>query len=104
MKQAHLIISGYVQGVWYRKFVKTNAVTLGLTGWVRNLPASRLTAPAGWQAGTTNGKVEAVLQGEQDKIEEIIKLCHDGPEFAEVKKVDVEWEEIKEEFRDFSIL
>lgn len=89
MKQAHLIISGYVQGVWYRKFVKTNAVTLGLTGWVRNLPESR---------------VEAVFQGSKDGIEKMIKLCHDGPEFAEVKKVDVEWEEIKEEFRDFSIL
>lgn len=87
MKQAHIIVSGYVQGVWYRKFVKTNATKLRLGGWVRN---------------TTNGKVEAVLQGEKKAIDNMIELCHKGPPFAEVKNVEVEWGEGKDKFRDFS--
>jgi acylphosphatase len=88
MKQAHLIISGYVQGVWYRKFVKTNAVKLGITGWVRNI---------------TNGKVEAIIQGEEKPIEQLIKMCRVGPQFAEVKNVDVEWEVVEEKFEEFVI-
>lgn len=86
--QAHIFVSGYVQGVWYRKFVKKNALNLGITGWARNLPDNR---------------VEAVIQGKEDKIDELIALCKKGPPFAEVKNVQVEWEESKEEFKDFSI-
>jgi len=86
MKQAHIFVSGYVQGVWFRQFVKKNSIKFGLTGWVRN---------------TSNGKVEAVFQGEKKIIEKMIKLCHVGPPFAEVKNVEVEWEEGKEEFKDF---
>lgn len=87
MKQAHIIISGYVQGVWYRKFVKTNALKFGLTGWVRNLPENR---------------VEAVLQGRIQDIEQMINLCKNGPPFAEVKDIQVEWEEA-EKLTNFEI-
>ena len=88
MKQAHIIISGFVQGVGYRYFVRANASKLGLNGWVRN---------------TTNGKVEAVFVGVQDIIEKMIALCKEGPMLSEVKDIQVEWEEIGEKFEDFVI-
>jgi len=88
MKQAHVIISGYVHGVGYRYFVRSNAKKLGLNGWVRN---------------TTNGKVEAVLQGTTEQIEEMIVLCRQGPMLSEVKDIEVEWAEKEEDFEDFEI-
>ncbi len=60
MKQVRLFISGYVQGIGYRQFVKANATRLGLSGWVRNL---------------SDGRVEALIQGDKKKIEEMITLC-----------------------------
>lgn len=96
MKQAHIIVSGYVQGVWYRKFVKTNAVNLGLTGWVRNIP---------------EGKVEALIQSTersdqegQKQIEKLIELCRAGPTFAEVKDIKIDWEEGELAFKVFEIV
>ena len=88
MKQAHVFISGTVQGVGYRYFVKSNAKKLGLVGWVRN---------------AEDGGVEAVFQGEKDSIESIIELCRKGPFLSEVKNIGFEWEEIEESFVDFSI-
>jgi acylphosphatase len=95
MKQAHIIISGYVQGVGYRYFIRSNARKLGLTGWVRN---------------TTNGKVEAVFQSTersdqegQKIIEEMIGLCRKGPMLSEVKNIDVEWEDMTQDFWSFEI-
>lgn len=86
--QAHIIISGTVQGVGYRYFVRSNARKLGLTGWVRN---------------TTNGKVEAIFQGSQDQIEEILGLARTGPMLAEVKDIEVKWEDVKEDMKEFVI-
>ncbi len=60
MLTAHVFISGSVQGVGYRGFVKSNAQKLGLTGWVRN---------------TEDGGVEVTLQGEKEKIERLVELC-----------------------------
>lgn len=95
MKQAHIIISGQVQGVGYRYFVRSNASKLDLTGWVRN---------------TSNGKVEAVFQSTersdqeaQEQIEEIIALCREGPFLSEVKDIEVKWKNGKEKFIDFTI-
>jgi acylphosphatase len=87
MQQAHVFISGLVQGVSFRYFIKTNAKQLGLTGWVRN---------------TEDGGVEAVFCGEKKKIEEMITLCRQGPFLADVKHLGFEWEEA-EDFIDFQI-
>jgi acylphosphatase len=89
MKQAHVFISGSVQGVGYRQFVKSNARKLGLTGWVRN---------------TEDGGVEAVLQGEESMIEVMITQCKKGPFLAEVEHIGFEWEDSEEDFLDFKIL
>jgi acylphosphatase len=88
MKAAHIFISGFVQGVGFRYFVKKNAVDLGLKGWVRN---------------TSDGKVEAVLQGRKEDIEKMIRLCRKGPFLAEVKNVEVVWDESVEDFEDFNL-
>ncbi|MCD6278115.1 MAG: acylphosphatase [Desulfurococcales archaeon] len=88
MVRAHLRIYGLVQGVFFRSTMKQVANRLGVTGWVRNLP---------------DGSVEAVVEGPEDKVEEIIRWAHRGPPLARVEKVDVEWQRYKGEFRDFRI-
>jgi acylphosphatase len=86
--QARIFILGFVQGVGFRKFVRKKAKDLGLKGYVRNLPDTR---------------VETVVSGPKDKIEELIKSMEKGTFFADVKSVQVEWEK-EEEFEDFKIL
>lgn len=76
--RAHVFISGRVQGVGYRYATVDTASQLGLTGWVRNLPDNR---------------VEAVFEGTQVVVEEMIRWCHAGPPAAVVKNVVVEYEE-----------
>lgn len=86
--RAHLYISGRVQGVYYRAFTQEVADSLGLTGWVRNLP---------------DRKVEAVFEGEKDLIEKAIMKCHQGPPASRVTDIDVTWENQLEDFSDFRI-
>lgn len=76
--RAHLFVSGRVQGVGYRYATVDTAIGLGLGGWVRNLP---------------DGRVEAVFEGMQDVVEEMIRWCHVGPPAAMVKDVIVQYEE-----------
>lgn len=86
--RAHLLISGRVQGVFYRAFTREMASYLGLCGWVRNLP---------------DGRVEAIFEGNKDMIEEAIRRCYSGPPGARVDDINVNWEEYKGEFQDFGI-
>lgn len=88
MIQVQLFISGSVHGVGFRQFVKSYAQKLGLTGWVRNI---------------SDGRVEAVIQGEKQDIEKMIELCKKGPTFAEVESVEVLWEEIDDFSNEFNI-
>jgi acylphosphatase len=87
MKQAHVFVSGFVQGVGFRHFVRSKARKLHLNGWVKNLP---------------DGRVEAVFQGPDEKVNAILKECNKGPFLSEVERVVVDWEEAKEIFTDFS--
>jgi len=87
--RAHIVISGYVQGVFFRAHTRDKALELGLKGWVRN---------------RSDGTVEAVFEGEKDKVEEIIRWCHRGPSGARVSRVSVNWEGYRGEFTDFDIL
>jgi acylphosphatase len=86
--RAHVIISGYVQGVWFRASTRDEATRIGVAGWVRNLP---------------DGGVEALFEGEKKKVEEIIGWCHKGPSGAQVSNVEISWERYKGEFQNFSI-
>ncbi|MDO8658084.1 MAG: acylphosphatase [Candidatus Levybacteria bacterium] len=85
---AYVIISGFVQGVGYRHFVRSNAQKLGLTGWVSNM---------------IDGKVEAIFQGSKDKIKEMIELCRKGSFLTEVEDVDIKWAEGEKEYDSFEI-
>lgn len=88
MVQAHIFVSGFVQGVGYRYFVLKNAQKLHLTGWVKNLD---------------DGQVEAVLQGSKENVKKMILLCKAGPFLSEVKYVAVEWEDAQKLFKEFKI-
>ena len=84
----HVIISGRVQGVWFRATTKEKAKEYNVKGWVRN---------------TSDGKVEAVFVGEEKDVEKMIQWCHHGPTLAEVEKVEVTSYTAKESFKDFTI-
>ncbi len=83
MKQLHVLVSGFVQGVGFRVFTIRKARKLGITGWVRNL---------------SDGRVEAKLQGEEEKLNELIKHIKKGSYFADVKNVLVKEEKVVEKF------
>jgi acylphosphatase len=67
-----VIISGRVQGVWFRAWTAREATALGLDGWVRN---------------RMDGTVEAAFSGDRQSVEEILRRCHAGPRAARVGKV-----------------
>lgn len=89
MKQAHVYISGFVQGVGFRAYVRSRARKIGITGWVRNL---------------SDDRVEAVFQGEKEKIQKVLFYCNRGPFFSDVKDIVVDWEEAGEVLREFNKL
>lgn len=86
--RAHLIIEGFVQGVFFRAFTRDVAVSLGLKGWVRNLP---------------DGTVEAVFEGTREKVQGAIRQCSEGPPASKVSNIDIAWEDYKGEFKSFDI-
>lgn len=86
--RAHLIISGKVQGVFFRYMMQQAASASDVTGWAKN---------------TTDGKVEAVLEGNKENVEKIIEWAHKGPPHAIVGDVEVNWEDYSGELKDFSI-
>ncbi|NKI19022.1 acylphosphatase [Spongiibacter sp. KMU-166] len=73
MKSLHLRITGRVQGVWYRRWTATTARKLGVNGWVRN---------------RSDGSVEAVFSGPEDKVDELLARCWQGPENAHVEHIE----------------
>lgn len=86
--RVHIFVSGRVQGIFFRENTKKKAQKLGVTGWVQNL---------------VDGRVEAVFEGEKEKVEEMIKWAKRGPIWAKVNSIEVEWQEYKGEFDDFEI-
>ncbi len=89
MVRAHLYISGRVQGVFFRGSMKEVADRYNVKGWVRNLP---------------DGRVEAVLEGDKESVEKVIKWAHRGSIWSRVEKVEVIWEEYKGEYDSFKII
>lgn len=86
--RARIFISGRVQGVFFRQNTRKKAQELGITGWVKNL---------------ANGRVEALIEGEKDKVNELIEWTKKGSIFSRVDGVDIAWEEYQAEFDDFKI-
>ena len=69
------VVSGRVQGVWYRDSTRQEADRLGVTGWVRNLP---------------DGRVELHAEGPVDAVEALLIWCEQGPPLAQVVTVDAD--------------
>ncbi len=75
-RAVHLIVYGMVQGVGFRYFTRTQAVRLGIAGWVRNRP---------------DGTVEIWAEGPPDRLETLIKAVRRGPSYSRVDRVEATW-------------
>ncbi len=87
-KRVHVWIEGRVQGVFFRANTKKKADRAGISGWVRNL---------------SDGRVEAVLEGDKEKVSDVLEWMRRGPRLASVEDVKAREEGFKGEFNDFLI-
>ena len=85
----HVWISGFVQGISFRYYTKEQAEDLDVNGWVKNLP---------------DGGVEAVFEGEESAVNQVIEFCRHGPAGADVTEVKVQKEKFIAEFQDFRVV
>ncbi|MFO7898627.1 MAG: acylphosphatase [Planctomycetota bacterium] len=86
--RAEVSIGGRVQGVGFRFSTVRRAESLGLTGWVRN---------------TMRGGVEAVFEGEERAVKQMVDWCRQGPRMARVADIDVEYAEPTGEMSGFQV-
>lgn len=84
----HVFVSGWVQGVFFRASIREKAKQLEITGWVKNL---------------ADGRVEAVLEGEKEAIEKMVKWLKVGPPLARVDRVEIEHQPFQNHFQNFKI-
>lgn len=86
---AHVRIDGRVQGVYFRDATRDEAYRLGVTGWIRNLPDRR---------------VEAVFEGSDSAVSQLVAYCRVGPALARVDHLDVRYSKYTGRFSGFAIL
>ena len=89
LKRVHLIISGHVQKIFFRSFIKENADKLGIKGYVKNLPS---------------GEVEAVCEGQKESIDAMVRVCKKGHKLAVVENIEIKEEKPTKEFTSFTIM
>jgi len=87
-KSIRLYITGTVQGVFFRGFIKENAEKFNAKGFVRNLE---------------DGRVEIFLEGDSDAVNKMIELCKKGPKHSQIKNVEIKDEKFQD-FKTFKIL
>ncbi len=83
-----MLISGDVQGVFFRAKTEKMARELGVSGWVKNLPT---------------GMVEVVAEGRKPLLDRLVEFCKKGPDGARVEEMTIEWMKPKGEFADFEV-
>jgi len=89
MKKAiRLYLSGVVQGIFYRAFVKENAEKYNVKGFVRNLE---------------DGRIEIFLEGDFEPVDKMVELCKKGPKYSQIKGVEIKEEKVQG-FKEFKIL
>lgn len=86
--RVHLVISGRVQGVYFRVETQRAAELYGVTGWVRNKP---------------DGTVEAVAEGDRPDVVSLVNWCKNGPPISRVDRVDVNWRDFEGVFSAFTV-
>ncbi|OMH25890.1 acylphosphatase [Motiliproteus sp. MSK22-1] len=84
----HIWVTGRVQGVWYRQSTKEQAERNGVSGWVKNL---------------SDGRVEALLQGEANAVRDVEAWMNQGPPLATVAETIVEQAEVDETLKGFEV-
>ena len=84
-----LIIKGRVQGVWFRESTRIEAVSLGVFGWVKNLP---------------DGTVEVLAEGPEEGVKGLVSWCHHGPPVARVDQIHEKYQEWQGEVQSFDIV
>jgi len=87
-KRVNIKVEGIVQGVFFRWSTKEVARSLGLNGLVWNEP---------------DGGVKIVAEGEEENLKKLIDWAKKGPKRAKVEKIEIKWEEPKQEFKNFNI-
>lgn len=88
LKRAHVIITGRVQGVFFRALAKEKALELGIVGWIKN---------------TADGGVALVAQGEEVQLQAFLQWCRKGPPRADVEHVNIQFQKTLEKFKGFKI-
>lgn len=86
--QADIKVIGQVQGVGFRYQAREIAQNLGLSGFAQNL---------------SDGTVQMVVQGDKEKIDQLVQWSKEGPQWAKVSEVKVEFSDPQEKFEDFEI-
>jgi len=89
LASVRVVVYGYVQGVFFRAFASRQAIKLGLSGYVRNLPIG--------------GAVEVQAEGERKQLEKLIGSLEMGPPTARVEKVVTNWSKYTGGYSGFSI-
>ena len=89
LQRAHVVVSGQVQGVFFRDSTRQKAQELGLAGWVKNTP---------------DGRVEALFEGPSDRVREMVRWCEEGPQQASVENVDADFEAASGDLAGFEVL
>ena len=84
----HAVAHGHVQGVFYRAFTAKTATSLGLTGYVRNLP---------------DNSVEITAEGNQEQLIKLVEQLKQGPPSAIVDNLTVTWSDYTGKYKDFSV-
>jgi acylphosphatase len=88
-QRVHIFVKGKVQGVFFRQAMKVAAKKNHVSGWVKNLK---------------DGRVEAILEGEDISVSNVVEWCHAGPANARVEDIDIRNEKFKGEFTKFEVL
>ena len=88
-QRIHIFVSGKVQGVFFRQALKVMAKKNNVVGWVKNLK---------------DGRVEAILEGEDENVGRLIEWSHGGPANARVEDVEIINEKFSGEFSAFDVL
>lgn len=87
-KAVRIYISGTVQGIFFRQFLKENAEKNDIRGFARNLE---------------DGRVEIFAEGESDNVNKMVELCRKGPKYSKIQKVEIKEEKLQD-FKEFKIL
>ena len=83
----HVSVTGRVQGVFFRAWLRDQAIGLGVTGWVRNCP---------------DGRVDTHIEGDEAAVNQLLERLHRGPPAAQVEDVHV-WDVELFDFEDFEV-